>query len=112
VHCFGTLFLINFAVSVVTGIVEEFQFGINWSAHLDPENRRALTASAMVAGATLAAARAFWTSAAQYGVSIAGGLHHAMARNASGFCIYNDPAIAMAWLLGQGAARSGSPTST
>ena len=62
-------------------------------------------ASAMVVGATLAAARAVWTSAAQHGVSIAGGLHHAMAGNASGFCIYNDPAIAIAWLLGQGAER-------
>jgi cytochrome bd ubiquinol oxidase subunit I len=28
---FGTLFLINFAVGVVTGIVQEFQFGMNWS---------------------------------------------------------------------------------
>src|SRR5271170_7819925 len=62
-------------------------------------------ASAMVAGATLAAARAVWTSAAQHGVSLAGGLHHAMAGNASGFCIYNDPAIAIAWLLSQGAER-------
>src|ERR1700683_5610790 len=62
-------------------------------------------ASAMVVGATRAAARAVWTSAAQHGVSIAGGLHHAMAGNASGFCIYNDPAIAIAWLLGQGAER-------
>src|SRR6204780_1756271 len=62
-------------------------------------------ASAMVAGATLAAARAVWTSTAQHGVSIAGGLHHAMARSASGFCIYNDPAIAIAWLLEQGAER-------
>jgi acetoin utilization protein AcuC len=53
-------------------------------------------AAAMVAGATLAAARAVWTSAAQHGASVAGGLHHAMVRNASGFCVYNDPAIA--WL--------------
>jgi cytochrome d ubiquinol oxidase subunit I len=30
---FGTLFLINFAVGVVTGIVQEFQFGMNWSAY-------------------------------------------------------------------------------
>jgi cytochrome bd-type quinol oxidase subunit 1 len=30
---FGTVFLINFAVGVVTGIVEEFQFGMNWSAY-------------------------------------------------------------------------------
>lgn len=47
-------------------------------------------ASAMVTGATLAAARAVWTSTAQHGASIAGGLHHAMAGNASGFCVYND----------------------
>jgi len=30
---FGGLFLINFAVGVVTGIVLEFQFGMNWSAY-------------------------------------------------------------------------------
>ncbi|MHA6794578.1 cytochrome ubiquinol oxidase subunit I [Pseudonocardia bannensis] len=28
---FGKLFLINFAMGVVTGIVQEFQFGMNWS---------------------------------------------------------------------------------
>ncbi|HEX5771969.1 MAG TPA: cytochrome ubiquinol oxidase subunit I [Nocardioidaceae bacterium] len=28
---FGKLFLINFALGVVTGIVQEFQFGMNWS---------------------------------------------------------------------------------
>jgi acetoin utilization protein AcuC len=62
-------------------------------------------AAAMVTGATLAAARAVWTSAAQHGASIAGGLHHAMAGSASGFCVYNDPAVAIAWLLSQGAER-------
>ncbi|MGY1722172.1 cytochrome ubiquinol oxidase subunit I [Blastococcus sp. SYSU DS0533] len=30
---FGHLFLINFAVGVVTGIVQEFQFGMNWSQY-------------------------------------------------------------------------------
>ena len=29
----GKLFLINFALGVVTGIVQEFQFGMNWSAY-------------------------------------------------------------------------------
>ena len=29
----GTLFLINFAVGVVTGILQEFQFGMNWSTY-------------------------------------------------------------------------------
>ena len=56
-------------------------------------------ASALVAGATLNAARAVTSGAAQHGASIAGGLHHAMADHASGFCIYNDPAIAIAWIL-------------
>jgi cytochrome d ubiquinol oxidase subunit I len=30
---FGKLMLINFAIGVVTGIVQEFQFGMNWSAY-------------------------------------------------------------------------------
>jgi len=62
-------------------------------------------ASALVTGATLAAARAVWSGSAQHGASIAGGMHHAMAAHASGFGVYNDPAIAIAWLLGQGVER-------
>ena len=30
---FGKLFLINFAMGVVTGLVQEFQFGMNWSEY-------------------------------------------------------------------------------
>jgi cytochrome d ubiquinol oxidase subunit I len=30
---FGRLFLINFAVGVVTGILQEFQFGMNWASY-------------------------------------------------------------------------------
>jgi acetoin utilization protein AcuC len=62
-------------------------------------------ASALVAGATLAAARAVWAGTAAHGAGIAGGLHHAMRASASGFCVYNDPAIAIAWLLAEGAER-------
>jgi acetoin utilization protein AcuC len=62
-------------------------------------------ASALVAGATLAAARAVWSGSAQHGASIVGGMHHAMAAHASGFCVYNDVAVAIAWLLEQGAER-------
>jgi acetoin utilization protein AcuC len=62
-------------------------------------------ASALVAGATLAAARAVWRGETGHGVNIAGGLHHAMRRSASGFCVYNDPAIAIKWMLAQGAER-------
>jgi cytochrome d ubiquinol oxidase subunit I len=30
---FGTLFLINFAIGVATGLVQEFQFGMNWAVY-------------------------------------------------------------------------------
>jgi cytochrome bd ubiquinol oxidase subunit I len=32
---FGTLLLINFAIGVATGLVQEFQFGMNWSVYSD-----------------------------------------------------------------------------
>jgi acetoin utilization protein AcuC len=62
-------------------------------------------ASALVAGATLAAAKAVWTGEVQHALNIAGGLHHAMPAAASGFCVYNDPAVAIAWMLENGAER-------
>jgi acetoin utilization protein AcuC len=62
-------------------------------------------ASALVTGATLAAARAVWSGACGHGASISGGLHHAMRGSASGFCVYNDPAVAIQWLLSAGASR-------
>ena len=62
-------------------------------------------ASARVAGATLMAARAVHTGRVQHAVNIAGGLHHAMPGAASGFCIYNDIGVAIAWLLAQGVQR-------
>jgi len=62
-------------------------------------------ASALVTGATLAAAEAVWSGRVRRAVNISGGLHHAMPTHASGFCVYNDPAVAIAWLLEQGAER-------
>jgi acetoin utilization protein AcuC len=61
--------------------------------------------SALVAGATVEAARRVWTGATQRAANIAGGLHHAMPGRASGFCVYNDPALAIQWMLDQGAER-------
>jgi acetoin utilization protein AcuC len=62
-------------------------------------------ASALVAGASLAAARAVLDGTHDHGVNVSGGLHHAMPDRASGFCVYNDPAIAISWVLGQGVDR-------
>jgi acetoin utilization protein AcuC len=62
-------------------------------------------ASARVCGATVAAAEAIRSGQALHAFSPAGGLHHAMPDRASGFCVYNDPAVAIAWLLDQGVER-------
>lgn len=62
-------------------------------------------ASALVTGASVAAAEAVWTGGAEHAANISGGLHHALSGAASGFCVYNDPAVAIAWLLKNGAER-------
>ncbi|MBA2560726.1 MAG: acetoin utilization protein AcuC [Propionibacteriales bacterium] len=62
-------------------------------------------ASALVVGGTVDAVRAVRTGTAQHAVNLAGGLHHAMPSRASGFCVYNDASVAIAWLLADGARR-------
>ena len=62
-------------------------------------------ASARIAAGSVDVARAVWEGRADHGVNISGGLHHAMPGNASGFCIYNDVAVAIQWLLDHGAQK-------
>ncbi|GAB3173301.1 acetoin utilization protein AcuC [Micromonospora palomenae] len=61
--------------------------------------------SALIAGASVTAAEAVWRGEARRAVNVAGGLHHAMPDRAAGFCVYNDPAVAIARLLDLGAER-------
>lgn len=61
--------------------------------------------SAMVAGSTLTAAREIAAGRTTRALSVAGGMHHAMRNAAAGFCVYNDAAIAIHWLLEQGYRR-------
>ena len=62
-------------------------------------------ASALICGGSLAAAREIAEGRAERAVNIAGGLHHAMADRAAGFCVYNDCAVAISWLLDHGFDR-------
>jgi acetoin utilization protein AcuC len=62
-------------------------------------------AAAHVVGATVEACRQVWSGESSHSSSICGGLHHAMPDRASGFCIYNDVAVGIRWLLDQGARR-------
>ena len=51
-----------------------------------------------VVGGTLGAARLVMNGEAEHALCISGGLHHALPSKASGFCIYNDAAVAIARL--------------
>lgn len=62
-------------------------------------------ASARVAGASIDAAEAVVEGRAEHAFNPAGGLHHAMPERASGFCVYDDPAVAIAWMLEHGVER-------
>jgi acetoin utilization protein AcuC len=61
--------------------------------------------AALVVGSTLLAARRIAEGDALRAVNIAGGLHHAMRDRARGFCVYNDCAVAISWLLDHGFER-------
>jgi acetoin utilization protein AcuC len=84
-------------------LVPDLRFGLGTAD--DPVFEGMHEAASLVVGATLAAAQAVWSGAAVHAVNIAGGHHHAMRGNASGFCVYNDLAVAIKWLLSAGAER-------
>ncbi len=60
-------------------------------------------AACHVVGATAEAFRQVWSGESLHSANITGGLHHAMPDRASGFCIYNDVAVGIRWLLDHGA---------
>jgi acetoin utilization protein AcuC len=62
-------------------------------------------ASARVVAGTVAMCRQVWSGEIEHGVNYCGGLHHAARGHASGFCIYNDIAVGIRWLLDHGAKR-------
>src|SRR5680860_427894 len=62
-------------------------------------------ATSHIVGASVEAARRVWSGESLHSANITGGLHHAMPGKASGFCIYNDVAVAISWLLANGAQK-------
>jgi len=59
-------------------------------------------ASLLTTGATLVAMEEVMRGALRVAVNYSGGLHHAMRARASGFCVYNDPAIVCGVLADRG----------
>lgn len=62
-------------------------------------------AAARVVAGTVDAALAVWQGRAEHALNVGGGLHHAQPGAASGFCVYNDAAVAIRALLAAGAER-------
>jgi acetoin utilization protein AcuC len=62
-------------------------------------------ASAHIVGASVEACRRVWQGEDIHAANMMGGLHHAMPGRASGFCIYNDVAVGIRWLLAHGAKK-------
>lgn len=62
-------------------------------------------AAAGICGASITAALAVWNGDVEQVFCPGGGLHHAFANRAAGFCTYNDPAVAIRALLDAGAER-------
>jgi acetoin utilization protein AcuC len=58
--------------------------------------------SMLVTGATMECIRQIRTENRRIAFNIAGGLHHALPRRASGFCYLNDPAIGIAQMVNDG----------
>ena len=61
--------------------------------------------AALIAGGSVAAARAIAHREVDRAVNFCGGWHHAMADHASGFCVYNDAALGIAALLEAGVPK-------
>ncbi|HYN60339.1 MAG TPA: histone deacetylase [Rubrivivax sp.] len=64
---------------------QQREIGFPWSARMAERARRSV-------GATIAAARSAFTEG--LGANLAGGTHHAYAERGSGYCVFNDVAVA------------------
>lgn len=55
-------------------------------------------AASLIVGATVHAAELVMSGAFKRAFNMSGGLHHAFSDRAAGFCVYNDPAVAIAYM--------------
>ena len=90
-------------VDAVRRCVPDERFGLGTTDN--PVFPRMHEVSSQVVTATVEAARQVWEGGARRASNIAGGLHHAMPEKTSGFCVYNDVAVAIRWLLDHGVER-------
>ena len=76
---------VNKVIQGQLSAAEQKEIGFPWSEAMVIRSRRS-------AGATIAASQAAWSRSVA--VNLAGGTHHSYANKGSGFCVFNDAAIA------------------
>jgi acetoin utilization protein AcuC len=72
--------------------MDTYEYGIGYGDN--PAFKGIHESSSLIAGSSIVAVDLVMSGEADHAINIAGGLHHAMRDRASGFCIYNDCAMA------------------
>ena len=87
--------------SDATDNIDGARFGFSTQGD-NPVYPNMFEAAALSTGASLVAAEMVSNKTVDAAFNISGGLHHAGANQASGFCVFNDPALAVHYFLSQG----------
>lgn len=96
VHSLSYVRMVEEATRGVAGLTELLNYGIGTGDNpIFPDMH---AAASRVAGATLHACRSVMSGEVDHALCISGGLHHARRSQASGFCVYNDAAVAISRL--------------
>ncbi len=89
------------ALGAGTGVVDSARFGFNGLGD-NPVYPGMYDAAVLSTGGSLLAAEMVASGEVGAAFNISGGLHHAAADHASGFCVFNDPALAVHYFLNRG----------
>ena len=81
--------------------IDAARFGFSGQGD-NPVYPKMFEAAALSTGGSLLAAELVASKKVAAAFNISGGLHHAAANHASGFCVFNDPALAVQYFLSQG----------
>lgn len=92
-HSLTYVRLVQEAERGVAGAVELMRYGIGTADN--PVAPQVHEACSLIVGAVLKACRTVMDGEVDHAMCISGGLHHALRSAASGFCFYNDAAVAI-----------------
>jgi acetoin utilization protein AcuC len=87
-------------LSVGEPIPQAWHHGLNTPDNPTYQGMR--EAEGLKVGSSLLAAELLWRGDCQVAFGYGGGLHHSRPSEASGFCVFNDAAIAIQWLVDRG----------